>query len=26
VKASGMPVLELRHGQIFKRDLTKGAP
>jgi cell division transport system ATP-binding protein len=26
VKASGMPVLELRHGQIFQRDLTKEAP
>jgi cell division transport system ATP-binding protein len=25
VKASGMPVLELRHGQLFQRDLTKGA-
>lgn len=24
IRASGMPVLELRHGQIFKRDLTKG--
>ncbi len=25
VKASGMPVLELRQGQLFQRDVSEGA-